>query len=81
MKFIFIAASVLVGAARGQTNRKCGAEFEMEVAIMIDMNTTETDFMNQKYLTNEVLKFLPDVGNKARVVKITFLKIEKNETF
>ena len=34
----------------------------MDLGILIDANSTEKNFLNQKYLAREILKWVPDIG-------------------
>ena len=43
-------------------DRKCSIKFDMDLGILIDANSTEKNFLNQKYLAREILKWVPDIG-------------------
>ena len=73
MKLAICAAFFVGGAVGGGSNRKCGANFEMEVAIMLDANMTETQFNQQKIFAKNVINWLPGVGDEVRVTLVPYV--------
>ena len=67
------AALFLVGAVRAQPNRKCGANFKMEVAIMLDASLSSDEFVQQKQFAKKVVNWLPDVGGEVRVTIVPYV--------
>ena len=67
-----LTAALLYGASCNEQNEKCGKSFEIDLALFIDANLTESQFDRQKMVFREVLKWLPDVGSKVRVTIVPY---------
>ena len=70
VKCVLLHCFVLVALA--QENRKCGADFKMDVAILLDASCQEFEFARGLDFARNVINFLPDIGNEVRISLVPY---------
>ena len=70
MRIFYVVYVFIVSCALAESNVRCDVEFEMDVAIMIDANGTQSIFEKQKKFAREIIRRLPDVGKSVRVTVV-----------
>merc|ERR1712130_984126 len=55
-----------------QESRKCGADFKMDVAILLDASGQEFEFERGLDFARNVINFLPDIGGDVRISLVPY---------